>query len=252
MSRRDIRSSPAQGAPPIGRGGKLNPFNMYSTGIIVAVAGQKGGTGKSTLAINLAVEAFVRGYYTALIDADPQRTVETWVAVAREREQPTAMVLPAGNMLRDAAKFRAHMCGQELVIIDCPPRHGEVQRAALLACDRVLVPCGPSSSDVWALAETMRLIDEARGFRPGLVAQLVRTRVQPRTALAESVRSALGRTRLPLLDASCGLRVAYPESMMAGEGVSTFQPRGAAAAEIRRLFDELLPDIGCGAAKASK
>lgn len=207
--------------------------------MIVALAGQKGGAGKSTLAVCLAVEALTRGRRVLLVDADPQGTARTWAEVAAELDRPAPTTISMGASMHRDGQLRALATGYDLTLIDCPPRHGDIQRAALMVADRVLIPCGPSAAEVWALTDTLNLLGEAQTLRPELIAHGVLTKIQPRTEVATGGRRALEGSALPVLESRCGFRVAYQESLAGGEGVTTYEPTGAAAREIRRLYDEL-------------
>lgn len=207
--------------------------------MIIALAGQKGGAGKSTLAVCLAVEALTRGRRVLLVDADPQGTARTWAEVAAESEHPTPTTITMGASMHRDGQLRALAAGYDLTLIDCPPRHGEIQRAALMVADRVLIPCGPSAPDVWSLGDTVALLDDARAVRPALEALVVLTKVQPRTAIGAGASSAVAGAGLPVAEARCGFRVAYQEALVFGRGVTTHDPSGVAAREVRRLFDEL-------------
>ena len=92
---------------------------------------------------------------------------------------------------------------------------------------------------MWSLGDTTALLEEARALRPELEAHLVLTRVQPRTAVGAGARAAVEGTGLPVAEVRLGFRVAYQESLVCGRGVTTHEPLGAAAREIRRLYDEL-------------
>jgi len=129
--------------------------------------------------------------------------------------------------------------GFDAVFIDCPPRAGDVQRAALMIADVAVVPCGPSAADAWALAGTLELVAEAKALRPELLAVVLLTRVQGHTALGRGAREVLADSGLPVLRASLGYRVAYAEALAAGLGVTTYAPRDTAADEVRALVSEL-------------
>jgi chromosome partitioning protein len=133
--------------------------------------------------------------------------------------------------------------GFDLVIIDCPPRAGDVQRAALMVATVALLPCGPAAPDAWALASSIDLIREAQTLRPDLLAAVVLTRKQ-RTAVGQGARDALASAGLPVLRAELGYRVAYQESMAAGQGVTTYSPRSEAAGELRALWAEIAAMTG--------
>jgi chromosome partitioning protein len=207
--------------------------------MIIALTGQKGGVGKSTTAVSLAAYALERGLRVLLVDADPQGTVRTWGEVANEsgREAPTIVAM--GATMHRAGQLLALAEAYDVTVIDCPPRHGDVQRAALMVADVAVLPCGPSAADAWALAEAVEVVNDARSLRENLKACVVITRKQGRTALAKNARAVLESTGLPVLASELGYRIAYQEAMAAGVGVTAFSPRDPAAREIRSLFDEL-------------
>lgn len=216
--------------------------------MIVAVAGQKGGTGKSTIAVCLADEAASRGRAVLLVDADPQGTVRTWAALAAEDVQtskrPDAYTEPTvvamGETMHRPDQLPRLAVGFADVIIDLPPRHGTVQRSALMVADLALLPCGPSAADAWALATSIELVLEAQTIRPELLAVVAITRKQSRTALGKGAREALAEGGLPILSTELGYRIAYQEALAAGMGAARYAPRDAAAAEVRDLFNELV------------
>jgi chromosome partitioning protein len=205
----------------------------------IVLAGQKGGVGKTTAALCLATEAIERGLSVLLVDADPQGSARTWGDVAAEvgRKAPTVVAMGA-TMHRDG-QLRRVADGYDLAIIDCPPRHGEIQRSALLIADLVILPCGPAAMDAWALAASVELVSEARGVRPDLPAYVLITRKQGHTALGKGARDVLVTSGLPVLRSELGYRVAYQEAIAAGQGVGTYAPRDAAAGEIHALYDEV-------------
>lgn len=208
--------------------------------LIVALAGQKGGVGKSTIAICLAAEAVRRGLSVLLVDADPQGTARTWGDVAAEQSRPVPTIVAMGATMHRAGQLTKAAEGYDLAIVDCPPRHGEIQRSSLLVAHVVILPCGPSAADAWALTSSIELVSEARALRPDLGAYVIITRKIGATALGRGAREALAAGELPILRTELGARVAYQEALAAGQGVTTYAPRGNAADEARSLFDEVL------------
>src|SRR5262249_16225733 len=126
------------------------------------------------------------------------------------------------------------------VIIDSPPRHGDIQRSALMVADLAVLPCGPSAADAWALASSLELLAEARTLRPALQGCILITRKQGRTVIGKRAREALVASELPVLRTELGYRIAYQEAVGAGQGVTTYAPSDVAAVEVRNLVDELL------------
>ena len=208
--------------------------------MIVALTGQKGVVGKSTLAICIAAELLHRRRKVLLVDADPQGTIRTWGEVAAELGQPLPSIVSMGSTMHRPEQLPTVSRGYDDVIIDCPPRHGDIQRSALMVADIALLPCGPSSADAWALAASIDLVNEARALRSELEVRIVITRKQGRTALGRSAREELAKSGIDLLKTEVGYRVAFAESLGAGQGVTVYAPRDAAADETRALVAELL------------
>lgn len=206
----------------------------------IALTGQKGGSGKSTVAVSLAAEAMARGQKVLLVDADPQGTARTWGAVALEAGHPAPTVVSMGSDLHKPGQLPALLASFDLVVIDCPPRHAEVQRAALMVADLAILPSGPSAHDAWALAESIELVKAAQRLRPELEVRGLVTRKVPGTVIGKSAREALESAGVPLLKAELCFRVAYQEAPAAGLGVAQYAPGSEAAAEVRALTSEVL------------
>jgi chromosome partitioning protein len=207
--------------------------------MLLAVAGQKGGAGKSTAACMLAAEGVRRGRRVLAVDADPQATLRTWAAVAAQRRLDAPTVVAMDATLARPDQLPRLAAGFDLVLIDCPGRMDTVVRAALMVSDLVVVPCQPSGPDVWALAGTVALVAEARTLRPTLRARVLVT-MRDGTALSRAARDGLARDAgVPLLATELGRRVAYREAMAAGEGVCTYAPSSPADFEVRKLFEEV-------------
>ena len=208
--------------------------------MIVALTGQKGGVGKSTLAICVAAELLGRRRKVLLVDADPQGTVRTWGEVAAEAGQPMPSIVSMGSTMHRPEQLPTVGHGYDDVVIDCPPRHGDIQRSALMVADMAILPCGPSSADAWALGASIDLVNEARALRPELEVRILITRKQGRTALGRSAREELEKSGIELLKTEVGYRVAFAEALGAGQGVTAYAPKDVAAAETRALVSELL------------
>lgn len=206
---------------------------------VVAVLARKGGAGKTTVATLLAAEGVRRGRRVLLVDADhAQGTARTWGEVAAEDGRPAPAVVSMGATLHVPGQLDRVAAGAELVVVDTPPRHDDVVRSALRVADLAVLPVGGGGADVWAVAGTAALLDEARMARPGLRAVLVLTRVRP--AAVAHLRDVLGALNVPVAATVLHLRADYERALTAGAGPSTYAPRGVAAEEQRALFDELL------------
>jgi chromosome partitioning protein len=206
------------------------------TARIITIAQQKGGSGKTTLAAQLAIVWAREGRRLALLDIDPQASLAAWVELRRARLGAAALgfEFAALSGWRGADWIERHAREADFVIIDSPP-HAELEtRIALRAATLVLVPLQPSPLDLWSSRTTVRLArDEGR---PTLA---VLNRVPPRSSLTETVTAELARDGVKLAAATLGSRVAFAQAMAQGRGVVESAPGGLAAAEIAALAREV-------------
>lgn len=214
--------------------------------LVLAVANLKGGVGKSTLALNLAATLHNAKHRTLLVDTDGQGTCRTWAAVAAEAELdgPPVVAVDGRSLRRDLARVSE---GFDVVVIDTSPRLGAEVRAAMLASDLVLLPVVPGAADVWALRETVAVLDEAREMRPELRVGIVLNRAS-RTTLTGVTRTALDDLKVPLLGA-LGDRVAFGEATAKGLGVVKYAPSSKAASEIEELIGAVFQAMDAGEGK---
>ncbi len=205
--------------------------------MIIGVLNQKGGVGKTTIAVNLAATLAMTGSRVLLVDADPQGSAMAWSS-AREADPLFPVVSMAKPTLhRDLPEIAKDY---EVVVIDGAPRVNELGRAAILASDVVLIPVQPSPYDIWAAADTVALIREAQQFKPALKGVFAINRKIANTAIGRDVVAALeGFEDIPVLPSALHQRVIYAES--AGQGLSVIEmaPHGEAAREIAQLVAQV-------------
>ncbi|HYF56138.1 MAG TPA: ParA family partition ATPase [Salinarimonas sp.] len=202
--------------------------------MIVGVLNQKGGVGKTTIAVNVAAHWARAGRRALLVDADPQGSSLAWSA-AREAEPLFPVIgMAKPSLHRDMPALARDY---EAVVIDGAPRVNDLARSAILASDVVLIPVQPSPYDVWAAADIVQLVREAQAYKPGLKAAFVINRRIGRTAIGRDVAAILDQFALPVLPAPLGQRVVYAESAAQGLSVPETQPRGEAAREIAALAE---------------
>lgn len=205
--------------------------------LCIAVANQKGGTGKTTLALNLAAGLARRGA-TLLLDADPQATASQWARLGGADLPPVEPLTGPSLASRIIAAARAHAH----VVVDCPPHLELAVLGEVLAnVDRVLVPVQPSPPDLWASVAMMEWVAAARARRPGLRAWVVVNQLDGRSALSRSVHAALQELGLPALGQGLARRAAWRTAALEGTSVYGLGARGAAAVqEIEGIIEEVL------------
>jgi len=224
---------------------------------VVAVVGAKGGVGKSTTAISLAVEWHRRGLAVLVVDADPQGTLRTWFDVRTERGVPDERLqvvhldsAPSGrrasrqssdeqtaDLIRRVVPTLAE--GFDVCLLDTPPSNADIQQAALAIADQAVLPTGPHAADLWGLVPMLELVRVEQQSKHALVASVLRNRVRSTTIAARDADEALGESELPLLESRLGVREDFGRATSAGLGVTTYCTWGLAAAEVRALAVEL-------------
>jgi len=198
--------------------------------VVVTVAQQKGGAGKTMLAASLAA-AFAGSRRVALLDIDPQHSLSRWHALRPATAPAIALSDLAGWRL--AAEIERLRRDHDLLIVDSPPHVDTDARLAIRAASLVLVPVQPSAPDLWAAAATLEL---ARAERR--TARLVLNRVTG-TVLKASIAAELARLPEQPLQARLGNRIGYAAAFAQGLGVAEAAPRSPAARELQALADEV-------------
>ena len=184
---------------------------------VVAIVNQKGGTGKTTLATNLAWVLAEKGT-VLLLDADPQASVQNWAA--GDGPAPEALVVQ-GSGDRDLLRLlRSMSSNYDWIIVDGPPGITKTSADAVRAADVVLIPAQPSPLDVWAAADIVAAVQARQKTAKGMPkAAFVITMAQPRTRLSRQIDEALNEMGLPVLRARTTRRVSYPNAINDGNSV---------------------------------
>lgn len=204
--------------------------------MIVSVLNQKGGVGKTTLAVHIATAFAQQGNRVLLVDADPQGSALDWSASRTGTPLFPVIGLPKASLHREIPILAVDY---QMVVIDGPPRVYEVARSAILASDVVLIPVQPSPYDVWAAKEIVDLLAEAVSFNENLKSAFVINRKIVNTAIGRDVADALAEYRLPVLKAQVCQRVSFAESATQGQTVLETDPHSLASQEIEALVAEV-------------
>jgi chromosome partitioning protein len=203
---------------------------------IIALVGNKGGAGKTTLAVNMA--AGLASYAeTAIIDADPQGSSLHWYANSDQTKvtpvyQAESRLLDQIENLKDQYSF---------VVADCPPSIHAPQTDVLLnMADVALAPVLPSPVDLWATVHIEQAVAEAKQINPALRAILVVNQLEVRSTLSQLIRDALSEIEVPVANTAVRKRAVYKASALEGRTVFDMGKRGAEAA---RELDQLIKEV---------
>jgi chromosome partitioning protein len=204
---------------------------------VIAFVGNKGGAGKTTLAVNLAA-GLARYATTVIVDTDPQGSSVHWYANSDEvRVTP---VFPAQvELLEQIESLQREF---NYVVADCPPSvHAPQTQTILNMADVALVPVQPSPVDLWATVHIEQAIAEATRVNPALRAMLVVNQLESRSTLSQLIREALSEIAVPVASTAIRKRSVYKASALEGRTVFDMGKRGAqAAAELDLLIREVI------------
>lgn len=204
---------------------------------IIAIVSQKGGSGKTTLAVHLASAATSAGKVACIIDTDPQATAAAW-GDWRGGADPEVVTTPPSRLaktIEDAAKL-----GADVIVIDTPPHADAAAREAVRAADLVLVPTRPRAFDLHAIQTTAELIRYA-GKPAFVIFNATPARGAQLFAEASAIVAELGMAVCPVTFAD---RAAFHHSTAAGKVASETDPQGKAATEAAALWQWVCYQVG--------
>ncbi len=195
----------------------------------IAIISQKGGAGKTTLALHLAAAAQDAGAVSLIIDTDPQATASQWAAW-RHDAPPEVIDSPPPRLAAKVAQ--AGEQGAQVIVIDTPPHADSAARAAVEVADLVLIPCRPSAFDLAAIQTSAKLVQLLR--KPAFVVFSAGSPNAPRVyAEAGELVESYGTPACPVLLPD---RAAFRHASAEGRTVMEAEPNGRAAQDVRDLY----------------
>ena len=206
-------------------------------GRVITIAQQKGGAGKTTLAVNLGLIALDSGRRVALVDIDPQGSLTRWASL--RPAAAAAVTVSSVTGWRAASEIERLAREHELVVVDSPPHAQTDAKTVIRAAHLVVVPVQPSPLDLWATGPTIEL---AKAERKRTV--IVLNRVPSRSPIAEEMAAAVAELGAILAQAKLGNRSAYAAAMAAGLSIREAAPGTIGAREAAKLTREILALVG--------
>jgi len=194
----------------------------------LAIIAQKGGSGKTTLAVHMAVCAIRQNLRTALIDLDPQGSAFDWNESREDGDKLDAVKANPGQLA--ALLKQAKAAQADLVIVDTAPHSDSTAAIAAQLADFVLIPCRPARFDLKAIGSTAEITRLAQTPAAAVI------NAAPRGKLAEEARTALQQQGITVIEPVLQQRAAYSHAVIDGRSVHEYEPGGKAAAEIDTLF----------------
>jgi chromosome partitioning protein len=201
----------------------------------IAILSQKGGAGKTTLAIHLAVASELAGRRAAIVDLDPQASATSWKD-HRTQEAPAVVSAQAARLAYILATAEEH--GTSLSILDTAPNSESAALTAARAADLILIPCRPALLDLKAIGFTVDVVRLAN--KPAVV---ILNATPTRGTLADEARVAVERYNVPVAPVHLGYRIAYIHALTAGQTVQEYEPESKAAEEVTQFYTWLCTQV---------
>lgn len=196
--------------------------------LTIAFISQKGGVGKTTLAIHLATAFQASGRETLVIDLDPQTSAAEWKD-ARIEERPYVMAVPSSRLKKTLETAKENEA--EVVILDTAPHSEGTALEAARAADLILVPCQPSIMDLRAMRKTADLINHLKKPTYAVLNEVA----SQGTVADEAGRAITAQFGIAVCPVRLGQRVAFNRCLLTGQTAQEYDPDGRAAQEIAAL-----------------
>ena len=201
----------------------------------IAIVSQKGGSGKTTLALHLAVASAAAGQNTAVIDLDPQASAANW-SDRREAELPVVLSAHASRLPHEIARVRE--IGGEMLFVDTAPHSDSAALEAARSADLVLIPCRPAILDLEAITNTLSFLRTT-----GTPVLVVLNAIAATGQDARLATEALSAHQVETCPVRLGRRIAFARALVSGQAAQEFEPYGKAAREVAELHTFVLAHL---------
>ena len=202
--------------------------------IVIAVVQQKGGVGKSTVSAHLAVEFSQKGFSVALIETDPQGTLNNWYELRQSWQKEISFIFSHINGWKISNEISKH-ADCDLVIIDSPPHTEAETRTIIRAADLVLIPMQPSPIDCWSAVTTIKLAEYEN--KP---IKVLMNRFNSNTKISKNIRSQVPYK----MNSYLSNRISFVTSMLQGKCATEVATNSAAAKEVNAVVGEIHEFLG--------
>ena len=194
----------------------------------LAVLSRKGGTGKTTLSVNLAVAAERAGHTVAIVDLDSQASASEW-GDWREAETPEVISVHSARLPQELHKLKQQ--GITFALLDTPPKIEDIALDAAKVADMAIIPCKLGAFDLKSIEKTILVGNMAKCSM-----RIVFNAVRARSSMLYPAKRAVQVYEVPVAPCVIGDRVVFSHSVIEGLGVMEYEPKGKASIEIQTLF----------------
>lgn len=203
---------------------------------VVSFINQKGGVGKTTIAINIANCLSRSGYKVLLVDADKQGSSSAWASL-RDETDFAIVSMARENLAKDVIILSKDF---EVTIIDSPPHAESISRSCIIASDLVVIPIEPSGLSTWASDITISQVRQAQELKPTLKCGFAVSRKIGNTVIGREIREMVAESKVHVFSSEISNRVALAESITMGESIFEWEGSGRSARQIKALTKEIM------------